>query len=44
MMQSDPALTDFSHVIIDEIHERSTESDFIIALLKKILEVVSLFF
>lgn len=36
-MQDDPALKDFSHVIIDEIHERSTESDFILALLKLII-------
>ncbi|XP_076232336.1 ATP-dependent DNA/RNA helicase DHX36 isoform X2 [Calliopsis andreniformis] len=36
-MQSDPALKDFSHIVIDEIHERSTESDFILALLKLII-------
>ncbi|XP_076228414.1 ATP-dependent DNA/RNA helicase DHX36 isoform X2 [Nomia melanderi] len=36
-MQSDPALKNFSHIILDEIHERSTESDFIIALLKLII-------
>lgn len=39
-MQSDPALRDFSHVILDEIHERNTESDFIITLLKQIIPKV----
>ncbi|XP_035741323.1 ATP-dependent DNA/RNA helicase DHX36-like isoform X3 [Vespa mandarinia] len=38
-MQSDPALKGFSHIILDEIHERSTESDFIITLLKQIIPV-----
>ncbi|KAM0728608.1 ATP-dependent DNA/RNA helicase DHX36 [Formica fusca] len=37
IMKTDPALKDFSHVILDEIHERTTESDFIITLLKKII-------
>ncbi|XP_063973081.1 ATP-dependent DNA/RNA helicase DHX36 isoform X2 [Diachasmimorpha longicaudata] len=36
-MQSDPALRDFSHIILDEIHERNTESDFIITLLKQVI-------
>ncbi|XP_003486528.1 ATP-dependent DNA/RNA helicase DHX36 isoform X1 [Bombus impatiens] len=36
-MQGDPALKEFSHIILDEIHERSTESDFILALLKLII-------
>ncbi|XP_034188287.1 ATP-dependent DNA/RNA helicase DHX36 [Osmia lignaria lignaria] len=36
-MQGDPALKEFSHIILDEIHERSTDSDFIIALLKLII-------
>lgn len=39
-MQSDPALTDISHIILDEIHERSIESDFIIALLKQVIPKV----
>ncbi|XP_015173793.1 PREDICTED: ATP-dependent RNA helicase DHX36 isoform X2 [Polistes dominula] len=38
-MQSDPALKRFSHIILDEVHERSTESDFIITLLRKIIPV-----
>ncbi|KAK2585322.1 hypothetical protein KPH14_010004 [Odynerus spinipes] len=40
-MQSDAALTGFSHIILDEIHERSTESDFIITLLKQIIPLRS---
>jgi len=42
IMRTDPALKDFSHVILDEIHERTIESDFIITLLKQILPKVSL--
>ncbi|XP_012286873.1 ATP-dependent RNA helicase DHX36 [Orussus abietinus] len=36
-MQIDPALMDYSHIILDEIHERSTECDFILALLKHVI-------
>ncbi|XP_043788286.1 ATP-dependent DNA/RNA helicase DHX36-like [Apis laboriosa] len=36
-LQGDPALKEFSHIILDEIHERSTESDFVLALLKLII-------
>ncbi|KAJ8680609.1 hypothetical protein QAD02_016396 [Eretmocerus hayati] len=36
-MQFDPALRNYSHIILDEIHERSTQSDFIITLLKQII-------
>lgn len=36
-MQSDPSLADTSHIILDEIHERDTVSDFVITLLKDIL-------
>lgn len=42
IMKIDPALKKFSHVILDEIHERTTESDFIITLLKQIIPKVSL--
>jgi len=42
IMKTDPALKNFSHVILDEIHERTTESDFIITLLKQIIPKVSL--
>lgn len=39
-MQSDPSLADTSHIILDEIHERDTVSDFVITLLKDILPKV----
>jgi len=41
IMKHDPALKSFSHVILDEIHERTTESDFIITLLKQVIPKVS---
>jgi len=34
---SDPSLGDVSHVVVDEIHERSVEMDLILLLLKKLL-------
>ncbi|XP_073991032.1 ATP-dependent RNA helicase Rhau [Rhodnius prolixus] len=37
IMNSDPFLTEVSHVILDEIHERDTISDFVITVLKDIL-------
>ncbi|XP_076292712.1 ATP-dependent DNA/RNA helicase DHX36 isoform X2 [Lasioglossum baleicum] len=36
-MESDPALNNYSHIILDEIHERTTEIDFTMALLKLIM-------
>uniref|UniRef100_A0A1B0AIR8 RNA helicase n=1 Tax=Glossina pallidipes TaxID=7398 RepID=A0A1B0AIR8_GLOPL len=36
-MQSNPLLNDVSVLILDEIHERSVETDLLMALLKKIL-------
>ncbi|XP_003708080.2 ATP-dependent DNA/RNA helicase DHX36 [Megachile rotundata] len=36
-IQGDPALKEFSHIILDEIHERSTDSDFVMAVLKLII-------
>lgn len=38
-MHNDPLLTLASHVIIDEVHERDTLSDFVITLIKDILPV-----
>ncbi|CAK9806163.1 Putative ATP-dependent RNA helicase DHX57 [Anthophora plagiata] len=32
-----PELTDVTHVIVDEVHERSAESDFLLMLLKELL-------
>lgn len=34
-MESDPALNDYSHIIIDEIHERNVVSDVCLALIKQ---------
>lgn len=36
-MQSDPAFKKASHIIVDEIHERSTDSDVLLAALKMLL-------
>ncbi|WFD41673.1 RNA helicase [Malassezia psittaci] len=35
---SDPDLAGLSHVIVDEVHERSTDSDFLLLLLRDVLE------
>ncbi|XP_076302625.1 putative ATP-dependent RNA helicase DHX57, partial [Lasioglossum baleicum] len=32
-----PELTDVTHIIVDEVHERSAESDFLLMLLKELL-------
>ncbi|KAI8911703.1 P-loop containing nucleoside triphosphate hydrolase protein [Gorgonomyces haynaldii] len=37
MIQSDPDLQQVSHVVIDEVHEREINSDFLIILLKELL-------
>lgn len=37
-MESDPFLSNVSHLLLDEIHERNTECDFIITLLKSVLQ------
>uniref|UniRef100_A0A1Y1N3Q9 RNA helicase n=1 Tax=Photinus pyralis TaxID=7054 RepID=A0A1Y1N3Q9_PHOPY len=37
LMEGDPCLNKVSHIIIDEIHERSIHSDFLITLLKDVL-------
>lgn len=37
-LQSDPSLSNVSHIIIDEVHERSEESDFLLAILKDLLK------
>ncbi|KAL1464523.1 hypothetical protein WDU94_004159 [Cyamophila willieti] len=36
IMQSDPILSGVSHIIMDEIHERSMISDFLLAILKDV--------
>ncbi|ERE83365.1 ATP-dependent RNA helicase DHX29 isoform X3 [Cricetulus griseus] len=37
-LQEDSLLTDVSHVIVDEVHERSVQSDFLLVILKEILQ------
>lgn len=37
-LQSDPMLEAISHIIVDEVHERSEESDFLLLILKEMLE------
>lgn len=37
-MESDPALNSYSHIIIDEIHERNVTTDICLSLIKKIVE------
>lgn len=39
-LRTDPALLQFSHIILDEIHERSTQSDFLITVLKRLIPKV----
>lgn len=39
-IQRDSALNYYSHIIIDEIHERDTISDFTLTILKSIIPVV----
>ncbi|KAA0194673.1 hypothetical protein HAZT_HAZT001111 [Hyalella azteca] len=37
MLQGDPLLSSVSHLVLDEIHERDTQSDFLIAITKDLL-------
>lgn len=36
-LQSDPLLESVTHIIVDEVHERSEESDFLLLILKELL-------
>ena len=36
-LESDPELKDVTHVIIDEVHERSEESDFLLMIIRDLL-------
>lgn len=38
MVQGDPTLSHVSHIIIDEVHERGVESDFLLILLRDLLK------
>lgn len=46
-MQSDPALKKYSHIILDEIHERDTLCDFVLTILRdvaaKVINILHLF-
>ncbi|RUS16233.1 P-loop containing nucleoside triphosphate hydrolase protein [Endogone sp. FLAS-F59071] len=37
-LQSDPKLTGVSHVMVDEVHERSVDSDFLLIILRELLK------
>lgn len=37
-MESSPSLNEVSHLILDEIHERDVTSDFLITLLKDVIQ------
>ncbi|XP_013409135.1 ATP-dependent RNA helicase dhx29 [Lingula anatina] len=36
-MQQDATLQDVTHIVVDEVHERSMQSDFLLVILKKLL-------
>lgn len=36
-MQGDPLLSDVSHVVLDEVHERSVQGDFLATLLRDLI-------
>ncbi len=37
-LQSDPNLQDITHVVVDEVHERSVDIDFLLVILKQLLK------
>lgn len=39
MVQNDPLLANCSHVIVDEVHERGMDSDFLLILLKDLIKI-----
>ncbi|XP_022087054.1 ATP-dependent RNA helicase DHX29-like isoform X2 [Acanthaster planci] len=38
-LQLDPKLQDISHIIVDEVHERSVQSDFLMVIVKSLLQL-----
>lgn len=39
MLEGSESLSDVTHIIIDEVHERSIDSDFLLIVLREILKV-----
>lgn len=39
MLEGRDSLSDITHIIIDEVHERSIDSDFLLIVLREIVEV-----
>lgn len=39
-MQGDPALKKYSHIILDEIHERDIMCDFVLTILRDVVAKV----
>lgn len=37
MLERTPDLADVTHLVLDEVHERSIESDFLMVVLKRLL-------
>lgn len=37
MLERAPELEDITHLVLDEVHERSIDSDFLLIVLKKLL-------
>ena len=37
MLERSPELEDVTHLVLDEVHERSIDSDFLLIVLKKLL-------
>eukprot|EP00925_Amoebophrya_sp_RCC4383_P018794 GSA25T00021636001.1 len=39
MMETDPLLQDIDCVIVDEVHERSLETDFLLLVLRDVMRI-----
>ena len=38
MLERSPELSEATHLVLDEVHERSIDSDFLLIVLKKLLQ------